>query len=101
MLNTEKMLTIGKEWINGNNHRIYFNDLAKLLGLVVEKYNTGSISYAELNGQKISNSSASKMISNLYYAKVWFDFTTEKFESKNISSDDFNTIVEKIKEIAE
>ena len=65
----------GNEWKSGEKHRIYFNNFAELAGLVVNRYNTGSISSAYLNGSKLSNSKTSKMLSG----KLYFDVNTNEF----------------------
>lgn len=52
----------------GQNRR-YINNYAPLLGLDVERYKTGNVSYATLDGEKLSNSRASQMLN----AKVWLD----------------------------
>jgi hypothetical protein len=56
----------GSEWESGDNHRVYFNDLPELYGLQAERYGTGNISSAKLDGQKISNSKARKIESGLF-----------------------------------
>lgn len=57
----------GKEWMGGENHRIYFKP-EHLLGLVIERYNTGNLKNVSIDGEIISNSKAGKIInSNFYY----------------------------------
>lgn len=48
--------------------RVYLNDWHEMAGLHIERYNTGNIKYAELNGEKISNTRAS----HLAHGKVYF-----------------------------
>lgn len=70
----------GNTWTpsNGGAARIYLNEWARLIGLETEHYNTGNISYAALNGEKISNSKAYKILggSKVYYntadGKIYF-----------------------------
>lgn len=49
--------------------RRYVNNLADLIGLEVSHYGTGNICYAALNGEKISNAAAGRILG----AKVWLD----------------------------
>lgn len=57
--------------------RIYINleDMAAVFGLVINQYKTGSISSASLNGEKISNSRAYKLLGN----KIYFDIAKQEF----------------------
>lgn len=45
-----------KRWTKGEHDRLYAN--AESFGLEVDYYKSGNISYATLNGEKISNTSA-------------------------------------------
>lgn len=58
----------GRRWRMYGKDRIYFN--AEQLGLKVERYNSGNIAYAELNGEKISNSKASSIATMSLYVDV-------------------------------
>lgn len=58
--------------------RIYLNSLeslATVFGLVVHLYNTGNISSAYLNGEKISNSRAGKLSGG----KIYYDIAAQQF----------------------
>ncbi|GIH70362.1 hypothetical protein [Sphaerimonospora thailandensis] len=70
----------GSEWIRGDKHRVYINNWAEFAGLEVSRYNTGNISYAEWDGEKISNSQANKILSSI--DKVWFDTATGKLHCR-------------------
>lgn len=59
----------GKEWIGGTNHRVYFKP-ERILGLEIEKYNTGSLRNVTLNGERISNNKAGKIINAKLYVNV-------------------------------
>jgi hypothetical protein len=99
-MNTEKMLSIGKIWNQNGFNRIYFPISLDMIGLEVERYNTGNICSAKLDGEKISNSKAGKMITQLNSGKVWFDIPTQKFMSKNLglfTDDIINFIKELVK----
>jgi len=65
----------GKLWekIEKGISRVYFNDLLSRIGLTVNRYGTGNISSASLNGESISNSSARKIESILENGKFYYD----------------------------
>lgn len=92
-----RLLQIGNRWTKGAMDRIYINDLPRWYGLNVDHYKSGNICYAELNGERISNTQASKLLGRLSMAKVWYDVTTGKFHGKDIADGDFAQIVEVIK----
>lgn len=59
-----------KEWKKSNGEiRYYVNNWKELIGLSAEHYNTGNVCYAELQGEKISNSQYYRVSG----AKVWHD----------------------------
>ena len=63
-----------KKWVGSSGTtRYYFNNLNDLYGLRLSYYNTGNISAATLDGDKISNRAARQINSELYMAKVWLD----------------------------
>lgn len=86
----------GSEWESGDNHRVYFNDLPELYGLQAERYGTGNISSAKLDGQKISNSKARKIESGLFGGKVWYNVKTGEYESKGLSESAAKKIISNI-----
>lgn len=59
----------GKEWIGGTNHRVYFKP-QNILGLDVEYYKSGSLRNVTLNGERISNSKAGRIINAKLYVNV-------------------------------
>jgi len=75
----------GRLWEKAGMRRLYFNNLVELYGLRYGTYNTGNISWAELDGERISNNSARQIISMLYNGKFWYDLTSGRFESKGLS----------------
>ena len=82
-MNVETLKKIGgSEWIKEDKHRVYFNDLAEFFGLSCSRYNTGNISGATLNGEKISNSRASEISAALGMSKVWVDVKDGQFHYK-------------------
>lgn len=77
----ETMTAIGgKEWIRGDKHRVYLNNWAALAGLETSHYNTGNISSASYQGERISNSQAYKLLESI--DKVWFDTATGKLHCR-------------------
>jgi hypothetical protein len=86
----------GSEWESGDNRRVYFNDLPELYGLQAERYGTGNISSAKLDGQNISNSKARKIESGLFGGKVWYNVKTGKYESKGLSESAAKKIISNI-----
>jgi len=69
---TENMIAIGgNRWQRNDMDRVYLNDWADLAGLHISRYGTGNISSAAWQGDRISNSQASKLLSSI--DKVWFD----------------------------
>lgn len=71
----------GVEWQKGGHHRVYFNDLAALVGLEVRFFKTGNISAAKLKGTEMSNTKATRMYNNLTSSKFYFDMADGKFHS--------------------
>ncbi len=62
----EKLEQMGfKRWQKNGMDRLYINP--KEFGLVVEQYKSGNVSYAELNGEQISNGSATDILCGKYY----------------------------------
>jgi hypothetical protein len=106
---TEEKLTAigGVKWEKYEKKRIYFNDLEEWFGLECSRYNTGNISSATLDGEKISNSRAKEISSSLGWAKLWYDLTSDEFNWSGIcNTRDFNAdemadaIIQTIKETA-
>ncbi|NTV70114.1 MAG: hypothetical protein HGA71_08220 [Azonexaceae bacterium] len=70
----------GAEWIKGEHHRVYFNNLADLAGFDADHYaSSGRISGATLNGKLLSNSKAQEIESALKFGKLYFDVKAEIF----------------------
>ena len=105
-VNTNNLLTIGSEWKKGDKHRIYFNSLATWYGLKTSHYKSGSVCCATLNGEKVSNSEAKRIVQKFSYVKIWFDVATQKFayqydEAHGASTEMINTVIKSIKKAAE
>ena len=75
----DKLVNLGlKVWSKGDMERIYINHehLKVVFGLEICKYNTGNISSAYLNDERISNCKARKLI---FGKKIYFDVKLNQF----------------------
>jgi hypothetical protein len=95
MLDTEKLKQFGSEWIKGDNHRIYFNNIFELLEAEITYHKTGTFDNVKINGQRISNNEANGI---KQFAKVWYDVKTGEFDYKNLDKIYFEQIVDEIKD---
>lgn len=87
---------IGNEWKHGEHHRIYINNLSEIYGLELNYYNTGNISSATLDNEKISNGAASKLSSALDSGKLWFALTTDEWKAQGLDIELATHLVRKI-----
>lgn len=71
----------GKRWAKGDHDRVYLSSdvAAELIGLEVSRYGTGNVSYAALNGEKISNTRARRILQSIDGA--WMDVRTGEFNA--------------------
>ncbi|MER7131320.1 hypothetical protein [Streptosporangium saharense] len=77
----ETMTAIGgNRWTKSGHDRVYLNDWADLAGLEINHYNTGNISSAFYQGERISNSQAYKLLGCI--DKVWFDAATGRLHCR-------------------
>jgi len=95
-----RLQQLGNRWQKNGMDRIYFNGLAEWYGLRCTYYNTGNISSATLNGERISNNSARKIGAAIGWGKVWFDLNTGRFEYKNLTPEHAETIINRIRAAA-
>lgn len=72
----QKLIELGcNVWEKYGKKRIYIGDnIESVFGLKINYYGTGNISSAYLNGEKISNSKARKLIDNPFYDCVSGEF---------------------------
>lgn len=80
----EMLLSMGgREWAKGGLHRIYLpvEVSARVLELKVTRYDSGNISSATLEGEKISNASAKEILYDLEGA--YYDVVADKFKSSH------------------
>lgn len=93
----DQLTKIGNEWKKNDMHRIYFNNFEEMYGMEITRYKTGNLQTVLLDGEKISNSKAQKIISSLSDAKLWYDVSTGEFQSQNLSEELFEKFVGIIK----
>ena len=74
----ENLLDLGNEWSVTGKRRIYFNNLTRFINLKVNTFKSHNVSSATLDGRKISNSSATKILRILSGVKCWYDFSDGK-----------------------
>jgi hypothetical protein len=77
----------GSLWERYGKCRVYFEgaSIATRQGLKTSRYNSGNISSATLNGEKISNSEAKRILKAFQYFKIWYDFADGKFHIKPLA----------------
>ena len=71
ILESKAIISGGRLWEKNGKRRVYFNDLEVIYGLEIIRYESGRISSAKLDGEKISNSEAGRMISN--FGRIWLE----------------------------
>ena len=86
MTTTQLTQAGGREWQSGDRRRVYFNDLAsRWPRLQVTRYGTGNVSRATLDGKQISNSRASRLLTDLDTGKLHFDVVDGQWHWQGIS----------------
>jgi hypothetical protein len=72
VFSTETMTAIGgRRWQKNGMDRVYLNDFETVPGLELDHYKSGSICYAALDGQKVSNAEGGRLATVV--DKVFFD----------------------------
>lgn len=66
----------GRRWQKNGHDRVYLNGFETVPGLKLDHYKSGSISYAALDGEKISNAEGGRLATAV--DKVYFDATAGK-----------------------
>jgi len=95
-MHLDTLKSLGNEWQKAGHHRIYINDLPTLYGLSVTRYNTGNISRATLDGERLSNSNAMKLMTDLDFGKLWWDVPTSQWQSKGLSEQAVRRLIDAI-----
>lgn len=73
---------LGNRWTkNANLDRIYIHNhvIIAQIGLTTDRYNSGHISSASINGENISNASARQIIEGVTDAKLHYNVPTSEF----------------------
>lgn len=68
----------GKVWEKPGMRRIYFSPKL-VFSMDVNFYGSGNVSSASVNGVRISNSEAARILDS----KIWYDLSDNKFHTKN------------------
>jgi len=90
----------GKHWENYGKSRVYYNadSIMEIIELELDFYKTGNICSAELQGEKISNSRARKILGTLESSKLWFDLDDYEYHYKSFDSELMNDVIDKIEQ---
>jgi len=85
----------GNLWERGDMRRIYFDNVASLYGLKMSRYGSGAISAATLDGDKISNAEARRLMGRMMSAKLWYDLADGQWHGRGFSNewDDYEVCV--------
>lgn len=72
----EKLISIGaNRWQKAGRDRLYLSGAgAEIMGLEIDRYKSGNICYATLDGEKISNADGGRALST--YQRAYIDLTT-------------------------
>ena len=71
-LTVENLVAIGgNRWTKNGHDRVYLNNWPELIGLEVTRYKSGNIWAASLNGERISNAEARRILGAI--TAVYFD----------------------------
>ncbi len=90
------LMELGNVWQKNGHHRIYLNDLPSLYGLKVSYYGTGNVRSATLDGEKISNAAATRLLGPLS-GKMWYDVVTTQFATDGSDRDVFVSLLTEIR----
>ena len=76
----------GNLWERHGHRRVYFEGaaIAQRQGLTWENYNSGNICAAWLDGERISNSEAKRILQGFQWHKIWFDLNSGQFATKGV-----------------
>ena len=103
IITLEALVTIGgRDWrsSDGSKHRVYLNDLIEFYPtLEVSYYGTGNVSSARLDGDRISNTKARRILQALDGTKLWWDANTQEWGHRAYGAEEL--VREIIKEIEE
>lgn len=89
----EDLIAMGaKRWQKAGYDRLYLNNAGlKIAGLEISRYNTGNVSSAKLNGEKVSNTKGRNMASIV--ERAYIDLTSGKLHCTQAKDDDVQEAV--------
>ena len=82
------LLAFGHEWQSpdGQQHRIYIDNLADIYGLKTETNENGYITSATIDGLPIPNAQAFYLQKTLQKGKLYYDFADEGIYGKDVQN---------------
>lgn len=102
------ILENGNRWTNGNHDRIYIKDLTlTTIGLETDRYNSGNINSATVNGEQISNTFAREILRAADEMNPFYNVNTGRIEmrssgareeAQNLVREAAETLLEEIEE---
>ena len=92
----DKIKELGSEWHKDDHHRVYFNDLGTLYGIKTNRYHSGNIQSATLDGKPVSNSQAKRLLQKFASVKFWLDLVDGKFKFNDPYSEVDKAMMRKI-----
>lgn len=99
--NIERLIELGaNRWTKYGKDRLYLRHfINENLDYKIDKYNTGNIRYAEIKGEKISNSMAYKLW--ICFENAYIDLTTGKIYADGQKEEEAIEIIEELLEKVE
>ncbi len=96
----DRLLVLGGARCNvgGDHDRVYMDDLERWSGLEVSRYGTGNISHARLDGVRLSNTRARKLLARLDSGKLYYDVNAGAWGWRDLSADTARGLVDRIRE---
>ena len=93
--------SLGKVWEKNGYRRLYLDSgkVAEIVGLKYGCYNTGNIWWAELNGEKISNSQCRRILGS--WMDAYIDLNADKVCSRHGKVDFADEILDAYKAMKE
>jgi hypothetical protein len=96
MFTAEQIEAIGgNRWTKAGKDRVYLNDnvWAPIIGLDIQRYKSGNIQYAELNGTKLSNARAARLLA----CKVYWEAGTIHITDGPLADEHYHRVVDGIR----
>ena len=79
---------LGKLWEKGGHRRLYLDRdaMCRIIGLEIEKYKSGSVRWASLDGERISNSAATRILLQMEYY-CYYDLVAHRMIGAEFDND--------------